>query len=133
MLRKIVLTFILADNFIFNLAKKPFGTKWALKGKCKKCGRCCQDVTLEINPKLLNNRFTTDLVVRWISWAFNFRLKEVDYDRCRLVFGCNNLNTDGTCKDYRWRPNICRNYPIMDYFERPSLFNTCGYKAIFRE
>jgi uncharacterized protein len=129
MLRKMVLSIVLADNYISHLVQKPFGTKWVLEGDCNKCGKCCLDIHLKIEPKLLNNAFTRELVVRWISWLFVFYLKRIDYDRNYLVFGCNNLNSNGTCNDYNWRPNVCRNYPLVDYFEEPVLFKECGYKA----
>ena len=128
-IRKFVLASILADNYITNLAKKPFRSKWGLEGSCKKCGRCCLDISLEINPALLKSRFTIDVVVRWVSWIFNFYFKRIEYDKHFLVFGCKNLNEDGTCGDYKWRPNICRNYPIVDYFDEPALFDTCGFNA----
>jgi len=84
---------------------------------------------LEIHPNLLKSRFTTDIVVRWVSWAFNFYLKGIDEKKYKLIFGCKTVLADGTCGDYKWRPNICRNYPIVDFFDEPALFDTCGYKA----
>jgi Fe-S-cluster containining protein len=129
MLRKLVMSFIILDNHITNLVKRPFRTKWKLSGKCNKCGICCQEIMLDIHPNLLKSRFTTDIIVRWLSWAFNFYLKDIDEKKYKLIFGCKTLRKNGTCGDYKWRPNICRNYPIVDFFDEPSLFKTCGYKA----
>ena len=133
MLRKLVLTFILADNYLSNLVRKPFKTQWTLEGKCKKCGKCCRDIGLTISPKLLKSRFTTEIVIRWVSWVFDFYLKHIQYDSCLLVFGCKNQNPDGSCKVYKWRPNICRNYPIVDYLDKPVLYDFCGYRAKLRD
>ena len=129
MIRKPVLALVIFDNFVSNIVKKPFRTKWALDGKCKKCGKCCRDIKLAIDPRLLSNTFTRELVIRWTSWVMGFYLKAIEYDPPYLVFGCKNLLSDGSCADYKWRPNVCRNYPLVDFFEEPALFDTCGYKA----
>ena len=133
MIRRLVLCFVMADNFIFNLVKKPFKTKWILEGKCRKCGRCCRDIGMKIDPRLLQSSLITDIIVRWISWLFNFELKHIEYDSLLIVFTCKKSTPEGTCGDYKWRPNICRNYPIVDYFDKPGLFDTCGYSAKLRE
>ena len=132
MLRRFVLMLMLADNFVTNLVSKLFKTRWVLAGKCNKCGKCCQDIKLAINSRLLSNIFTRELVVRWTSWVMGFHLKRIEYDPNYLVFGCDRVRSDGTCGDYKWRPNVCRNYPLVDFFEEPALFETCGYKAKLR-
>jgi Putative zinc- or iron-chelating domain len=132
MLRKLAIIFMLADNFVTNLVKKPFRTRWVLTGKCAKCGKCCQDIKLAIDPKLLSNAFIRELVVRWTSWVMGFDLKRIEYNPPYLVFGCKKLRQNGSCADYKWRPNVCRNYPLVDFFKEPALFGTCGYKAKLR-
>lgn len=132
MLRKMVLSLVLMDNFLTNLARKPLRTRWILSGKCKKCGRCCREIHLKIDPRLLNNRFTFSLITMWISWLFCFYLKRVDRRRNYLVFGCKKLKWNGQCGAYYWRPNVCRNYPLVDYFEKPALIRGCGYKPSLR-
>jgi len=129
MLRKLVISLIIVDNFITNIVKKPFKTRWVLYGNCKKCGKCCKDIKLAVNPRLLTNSFTRELVVRWTSWVMGFHLKRIEYDPPYLVFSCKILCPDGTCGDYKWRPNVCRNYPLVDFFEEPALFKTCGFRA----
>lgn len=134
MLRKIVLSFVIFENFVNNLVRRPYKTKWHLTGKCKKCGKCCHNIALKIEPRLLTSRVITELlIVRWVSWLFNFQLIWIDYQKYYLVFRCKNLKPDGTCKDYKWRPNICRNYPIVDFFDEPALSDTCGYSSIIRD
>ena len=129
MIRKLILSLVIADNFVSNMAKMPFRSRWKLEGGCRKCGRCCREIALKIDPRLLNNRLTTAVVIRWISWLFNFRLIRIEYDKPYLVFACNNQAGDGTCKEYKWRPNVCRNYPLVDYFEEPALYDFCGYRS----
>jgi Fe-S-cluster containining protein len=130
MLRKFMMMFVLADNYITNLAGAFFRKQWKLEGKCRKCGKCCKEIHMKVEPHLIGNRFTRELVIRWISWLFNFYLIRIDYDRDYLVFSCRSINPDGTCGDYRWRPSVCRNYPLVDYFDEPALLEGCGFRAV---
>ena len=130
MLRKAILVAIITENLLNNLCRKAFKTKWALEGKCRKCGACCREIALVVHPKILTSRSITALVSRWISWVFDFHLIRIEYDMNYMIFGCKHIKTDGTCGNYKWRPSVCRNYPIVDYFKKPSLFDNCGYKAI---
>ena len=133
-LKRAVISVILIDNFLANFPKKAlFRTRWVLEGKCKKCGTCCQEIYMKISPRQLSSRFFTDLAVRWISWIFDFSLLRVDRDNLYLVFTCRHLRPDGKCGNYFWRPNICRNYPLVDYFEEPKTLPECGFQAVERQ
>jgi Fe-S-cluster containining protein len=84
---------------------------------------------LQISPRQLASRLFTRLAVAWISWIYDFKLLKIDFDNFYLVFSCKKLGSDGKCGDYAWRPNICRNYPLVDYFEEPKFLPGCGFKA----
>ena len=130
MFRKIVLSFVIFNNFISNLVKRR-KAKWKLSGNCNKCGKCCRNIALKIEPRLLTRKVIPELrIVRWVSWLYNFRLLSIDLQKSQLVFRCANLKPDGTCKDYKWRPNMCRNYPLVDCLKEPVLIEGCGYEAI---
>jgi Fe-S-cluster containining protein len=129
-MKKIIISFILLDNFLTNLPKKVlFRSRWVLEGKCKKCGTCCKEIYLKISPRQLSSRFFTELAIRWTSWIFDFILLRIDYENYYLVFTCRHLRPDGKCGNYFWRPNICRNYPLVDYFEEPKTLLDCGFRA----
>jgi len=126
-IKRAIMSIILLDNFVSNLVKKPFKTAYKLDGTCKKCGKCCREIALAAHPAILSSKLTTEIVARWISWIFDFFLVRVEYDKNYLIFGCKNLGPDGKCLNYRWRPNVCRNYPIVDYFDKPVFYPWCGY------
>lgn len=129
-MKKIIIAFILLDNFLTNLPKKVlFRSRWVLEGKCRKCGTCCKEIYLRITPRQLSSKLFTELAVRWTSWIFDFELLRIDYENCYLVFSCKHLRSDGKCGSYFWRPNICRNYPLVDYFEEPKVLPDCGFRA----
>ena len=130
LLKRIIIGFVLLDNFLTNFPKKIlFKTNWVLEGKCKQCGTCCREIYLKITPRQLSSRFFTGLAIKWTSWIFDFILLRIDYDNYYLIFTCKHRQPDGRCGNYFWRPNICRNYPLVDYFEEPKTLPDCGFRA----
>ena len=129
MVKRIVICFVLLDNWLTNLAKKPFRTRWIRIGKCNQCGNCCQEIYLSMTPAQTRSRLFTRIAVKWICWLFDFILLRVDYPHQALVFTCKHLTAEGKCANYRWRPNVCRNYPLVDYFTEPRFLPGCGFAA----
>lgn len=133
LLKRFIIAFILLDNFLTNLPKKfLFKTRWVLEGNCKQCGTCCKEIYLKITPRQLSSKFFTALAIKWISWIFDFILLRVDYDNYYLIFTCKHRQPDGRCGNYFWRPNICRNYPLVDYFDEPKVLPGCSFSARLR-
>lgn len=129
LIRRLILCFVLLDNILTNLAKKLFKTRWKRVGICQQCGNCCRLIILTMTPAQVKSKFFTDLSIRWISWLFGFKLIRVDQENLSLIFSCRHLTPEGKCGNYFWRPNICRNYPLVDYFEEPKFLPGCGYEA----
>jgi Fe-S-cluster containining protein len=127
-LQKFFLALAILDNFLLNSFKKLlFKPSQILQGKCKKCAKCCQEIALSISPNILEGKLTREFTIRWISFVYDFYLKEIDYKSSQLIFGCNNLSENNLCKVYFWRPSVCGNYPLVNYFEEPQFFDTCGF------
>ncbi|OGC03442.1 hypothetical protein A2276_00835 [candidate division WOR-1 bacterium RIFOXYA12_FULL_43_27] len=120
---------VLLDNFVTMGLKSLFPTRHKITGRCKMCGNCCREIRMKIAPAFLSSKFFTELVIRWISWLFDFYLIEIDFEHQDLVFSCYHRGEDGKCKNYFWRPSICRNYPLLDYFKKPVFLPGCGYYA----
>ncbi len=121
------MSFVILDNFLTALTRKLFPTRYKLTGHCRQCGQCCRRIILTMTPAQARSPLFTNLSVRWISWLFGFRLLEIDHEHDSLVFDCRHQLADGRCGVYRWRPNVCRNYPLVDYFKKPVLLPGCGY------
>jgi len=131
--KRIIISFILVDNFLTNLPKRTlFKSRWVPEGKCKQCGTCCKEIYLMITPRQLSSKLFTNLAIKWISWIFDFILLRIDYDNYYLIFTCEHRQPDGKCGNYFWRPNICRNYPLVDYFDEPKVLPGCGFSARLR-
>ncbi|MDD5382085.1 MAG: YkgJ family cysteine cluster protein [Candidatus Margulisbacteria bacterium] len=131
-LKRTIMLFVLADNFLTNLARKIFKTRWVLTGKCRQCGSCCREIYLKMTPGQLRSELFTKLSVRWLSWLFGFKLIRIDRENHYLIFSCEHLTADNKCGNYFWRPNVCRNYPLVDYFKEPGFLPGCGFKAVIR-
>ncbi|MFC1511384.1 YkgJ family cysteine cluster protein [Candidatus Margulisiibacteriota bacterium] len=129
-LKRFIILFINADNLLTNLPKKYiFKSQWVLTGKCKQCGVCCKAIYLKIDPKQLGSELFTKLAIWWITWVFDFILLKIDRENHYLVFTCKHCQPDGKCGNYFWRASICRNYPLVDYFEEPKFLPDCGFAA----
>jgi Fe-S-cluster containining protein len=132
-IKRLIIAIILLDNFFANLPKKVlFKTRWVLGGKCRQCGNCCKEIYIKISPRQLSSRLFTTLAIKWISWIFDFIVLRKDYDYYYLVFTCKHRRSDGKCGNYFWRPSICRNYPLVDYFKEPKVLPGCGYRPHLR-
>ena len=127
MIKRVFISLALFDNWLTNLAKRPFRTKWVRTGQCKKCGNCCHEIVLTMTPAQTRSPLFCTLAIKWISWLFDFILLRIDYQNQALVFTCKHLTDKGECNNYRWRPNVCRNYPLIDYFKQPRFLPNCGF------
>ena len=129
-MKRLILSFILLDNALKQSLKSLFPTRWKIEGKCRQCGSCCREIYLKMTPGQMKSKLFTAISIRWISWLFDFDLLRIDYEHYYLVFNCRHLTSEGKCGNYFWRPNICRNYPLVDYFEEPTFLPGCGFKAV---
>ncbi|MDD4178724.1 MAG: YkgJ family cysteine cluster protein [Candidatus Margulisbacteria bacterium] len=133
MLKRFIMIFVLLDNVLTNLTKKIFRTRWQLTGKCRQCGNCCKKIILTMTPAQTKSPIFRQIAIAWISWLFDFILLEIDYQHNNLAFTCQHLTKEGKCGNYFWRPNICRNYPLVDYFAEPKFLPGCGFNARDRD
>jgi Fe-S-cluster containining protein len=133
-IKRFLIMFVLLDNFLTNLPKKLFfKTRWVLDGKCKQCGRCCQQILMKASPRQLSSPFFMKLAIGWTCWLFDFIFLHTDHENGYIAFTCKNLKKSGSCGNYFWRPNVCRNFPLVDYFEEPKILPWCGFRARRRD
>jgi len=114
---------------IENAIGKLFKRKWKIVGKCRRDGRCCKDIGIIAKPWIIKYKYIFKMVLWWYTRVYPFCFKYYIEKENILIFGCTKLNNDGTCSIYNRRPSICRRYPIVSYFEKPVLFDDCGFKT----
>ncbi|MBN2057432.1 MAG: hypothetical protein JW782_01365 [Candidatus Saganbacteria bacterium] len=130
-LKRFIILFVLLDNLLTNLpGRYMFKSHWRIEGRCKQCGICCQEIYLKITPAQMKGRLFRRIAVAWICWLFDFIYLRTDYSFNCIVFTCRHRLSDGRCGNYFWRPSVCRNYPLTDYFTEPKLLPNCGFRAV---
>jgi len=111
----------------------PSKTEYVRVGSCKRCGRCCQLLALEM-PMVIARR---DWLVIFLSWwhkvLFNFQFQ--GRDGKWLIYSCGYLK-DGEapcCRIYRFRHRLCRFYPKQRLYGHPKTHADCGFKFVRRD
>jgi hypothetical protein len=120
---------MLLDNLIMQGLKKLFPVKHKITGKCRQCGNCCQGIYLKMSEGQKRSRLFVDVCVRWLSWLYDFYLIKIDYENNYLIFSCKHKGQNGSCRNYFWRPPVCRNYPLQDYFKETVFLPGCGFRS----
>jgi len=132
-IKRAIICFILLDNWLHNILKKYIlKTRYKITGKCRMCGNCCKEILLCATPAQCRNILFSTVATKWIEWIFDFTLLKIDTKEGYFVFSCKKQLPDGTCGNYFWRPSVCRNFPLVDYFKEPVLLPGCGFKAELR-
>jgi hypothetical protein len=49
-----------------------------------------------------------------------------------VIFSCGYLQSNGRCGIYRFRPFLCRHYPVLPFFKEPAVLPGCGYCVLPR-
>lgn len=108
---------------------KLFSSKFILKGKCKKCGKCCRNIVFYIEDKPIKTKEQFEKLKEWKKSYKNFYISGIDDDEA-LLFTCKSLNENNTCRDYMFRAIGCRNYPKIDkdfIINGGKPLDGCGY------
>lgn len=127
-LKWLVLPFVVIDYHMQRLARKVIRPPFKQEGKCKRRGNCCHYVLIRHSTSLIGRLFYF-----WYTQFLGFypRLKKPqEYEGKRMyVMGCRYLKKDGSCAQYRLRPLICRQWPMIEHFGYPRILKGCGYHS----
>lgn len=122
----VFLPFVWLDVFAKKFARWIVRPPFKKAGACKKRGNCCYFITMRKRKGPLG----------WIQmfWAqeingFYKRFQKPFYENGQklYVLGCRYLKKNGQCAHYAFRPTICREWPVIEYFGYPKLLKGCGY------
>lgn len=101
-----------------------------MKGKCKKCGKCCRTIVFAFNETdYIINEKQFEILKNWDKKYNNFYISGKD-ENGRLLFTCKALGDNNECKKYFFRSLYCRKYPFV---EKGLIYNgvqpdkDCGY------
>ncbi|MCB1081594.1 MAG: YkgJ family cysteine cluster protein [Chlamydiia bacterium] len=122
------LPFVVIDDAMQKIAKKIIRPPFKRVGKCKRRGNCCHYVLVAHSNKLIGKLFYF-----WYTQVLGFykRLPNPQtYEGKKMhVMGCRHLRKDGSCGDYRLRPLICRQWPVIEHFGYPKVLKGCGFQS----
>lgn len=128
-IRLLTLPFIWLDCAAQKLARKIIRPPFRTEGHCLKRGNCCYYIIMPA-PKRLLARINYFWQTQINGFYYRDEIAVEGHDV--HVMGCRYLNKDGSCNHHTLRPKICREWPRIEYFERPKILKGCGYKAVSR-
>lgn len=121
------------DGLFSTLSRLLFLKKYHIEGSCKKRGVCCKGLAIHFSDSFWRYPLLKDIGKWWYTFVYNFQhLYEVENEQV-MIFKCNYLTSDNKCSIHFRRPFICRNYPMVRYFSKPSFLPGCGYRLKEKE
>ena len=129
--REVLRLFVLLDLGAMRLLRRVIKPRYELLGACQQRGACCTQIVgnppglIRRQPKLLA------AFVGFHRLLHNFYVVGRG-PQGEVVFRCGHLKSDGGCGIYRWRPRLCRVYPLLPFFRPPQLLPGCGYRTAVR-
>ena len=126
--REIVRLFILLDLACASLVQKMIRPKFYVRGQCDKRGTCCKHIVGD-PPRWVKRTRLLQAFAAYHRVMHNFEVVARGPDE-QLIFSCGHLRSDGRCGIYRYRPRICRNYPVLPFYGPPRLLPGCGYRVV---
>lgn len=128
-LSAVSVSFIVFELAVVRLYRLVVRPRYAVIGECQRCGSCCRSIIAD-PPRLI--KATPPLLQLFAAFhrvAHNFSVVGRGPNG-ELVFACGYVQTDERCGIYWRRPFICRNYPLVPYYEAPQLLPECSYRVV---
>jgi Fe-S-cluster containining protein len=119
------------DSLVEGVLKRTAGSRYERTGHCLKTGECCELISMEAPAFAYRWPRILGLFLRLGEIVYPFRLHARAGDE--FLYTCENFDRQRrVCKNYRFRPKICRDYPAFGYFSKPSFFKGCGFGVRLR-
>ena len=135
-LRILAFPIMILDVYGQKFAYKIFKPRYTLEGACKKRGNCCHFIHMGWPKEGSKLSFATKLYVFWQTEVLGFYFRSFDFvedDELTRVMSCRYLSKEGTCRHYKLRPAICRDWPKTHSYRKPHVLKGCGFKPILRK
>lgn len=116
------------DGVFSVLTTAIFPRQYRIEGSCKKRGVCCKQIALYLAPAFWTYPVFRKAAILWYCFVYNFDVIGEDESQKIVLFSCRYLKNN-TCSIYWRRPAICRNYPLVRFFDKPSFIPGCGYRV----
>lgn len=102
-----------------------------ISGDCQLSGNCCKTIMLYKNRKPIDNKKSWLNLLKKEKKYTPFYPEYTNTKKNKIsYFNCKNLKDDNTCRDYKNRPDFCKNYPISNFIGEYALHNSCGFRVL---
>ena len=123
------------QDFWLDLHNKLFSSKYVLKGKCKKCGKCCRNILFSTSEGYVKDEKLFKDMQKRHRYYRNFRISGIvkdkqDFQNGALTFECKFISKDNKCLIYWFRPLFCRDYPNINHdliYNGVEMLDECGF------
>jgi hypothetical protein len=122
--------FALLDAFGMRVVRLVRPPRFAVLGRCRRCGECCRMIIGD-PPGFVKKSVLLDLYVAYHRVAHAFILAGRGPNG-EVLLACARQRADGRCGIYARRPLLCRNYPVLPFFDEPKLLPSCGFRIAQR-
>lgn len=108
------------EDTVQYIKNKLFSSKYVVKGKCKKCGKCCSTILFcDENGYIKTEEDFLELQrenrrYRHFEISGKVEDKNNSFFNGALMFRCKSLGEDGRCTKYFLRSLYCRDYPSIN-------------------
>jgi hypothetical protein len=126
-LQLLIWPFMLLDLSMQKVAKLIIRPPYKQIGKCKRRGNCCRYILMR-KPEGILGKIHYFWSMEINGFYRRQKSEEVENEGV-IILGCRYLRQDGGCGNYRFRPLICRQWPIIEYFGEPRILKGCGFQA----
>lgn len=123
------------QDFFLELHNKYFSSRYVLKGKCKKCGRCCRNILFSTAEGYVKDEKIFLEMQKKHRYYRNFKISGVvkdkqDFQNGALTFECKFISKNNKCMIYFFRPIFCRDYPNTNQeliYQGVEMLDNCGF------
>lgn len=128
LLKCLILPYVLIDEWMKKLARQVIRPPFRQVGKCKRRGNCCYYILI---PQI--RTMWGRLFFLWYTQVHGFYMRSrkahLYEGKKMLLMGCRYLKKNGSCGQYLLRPQICRQWPLIERFGYPKILKGCGYAS----
>ena len=123
------------EDIILEIKNKLFSSKYVLKGKCKRCGRCCRNILFSTKEGYIKDENIFKDMQKKYHYYKNFRISgkienKQDFQNGALTFECKFISKNNKCLIYPIRPIFCRDYPNINpelIYNGVEMLDECGF------
>lgn len=123
------------EDVCFNIKNKLFSSKYVIKGKCKKCGKCCRNILFSTKDGYVKSVETFKNMQKKYRYYRNFRISgtvkdKMEFQNGALTFECKFISKKNKCLIYPFRPIFCRDYPNINpdlIYNGVEMLDGCGF------